>query len=385
VGGDVSSPLNIFTSFFIYKVTIQSPINRFRASQNQSPTQRVNFLDGIRGLAALMVLLGHTIKDFLASVTPEKYDSIFLAFITDVRFAVAIFFVLSGYVLSVSQIENPKNLMYLFISRYLRLAIPVLATCTITYCLIISGFIFVVGLYQFDPTILGLLQFSLFDVFVRYDDLLSYSPVLWTISSEILGSYLLYILIVIFRRNIRYSLALAIVIACSLLFFWPFIACFIFGYLIFELNLRYSNVGSALLSKLSLLAFVTVVVVISFANTLDNWSKCLLASLFIVSVSYSPILKKVFTNSILLFLGKISFVLYLIHFSVICSLSAYIAIQFKAHDFVNLTSTNFNLLITVVVSIVCAALLNPLDTFSIRTSKKIGAQFNRLIAHLRLR
>jgi hypothetical protein len=62
-----------------------------RAPQSLLNPQRVNFLDGVRGLAALMVLLEHVIKDFLAVVTPEKYDSVLLVFITDGHFAVAIF------------------------------------------------------------------------------------------------------------------------------------------------------------------------------------------------------------------------------------------------------------------------------------------------------
>jgi len=355
-----------------------------RASQRQLHPQRVNFLDGVRGLAALMVLLEHVVKDFLAKVTPEKYDSILLVFITDGHFAVAIFFVLSGYVLSLSQVGSPKNLIYLFISRYFRLAIPILVTCTITYLLLIAELIFIAGpFYQFHPTIQGLLQFSLFDVFVHYDDLISYSPVLWTMSIELMGSYLLYLLIALFRRDTIYYLALPLVIATSLLFFKPFIACFIFGYLIFELNLRYSSDNSVLISRLGVVSFLSVVITVSFVQGLENWIKCLLAFVLILSVCYSSMLKKVFTNPALLFLGKISFILYLIQFSVICSLSAYIAIQFRDNNFVNLTSTNLNLLATVVVSIVCAFLLNPLDRYSIWISKRIGVESNRVVGRFR--
>jgi peptidoglycan/LPS O-acetylase OafA/YrhL len=178
-------------------------------------------------------------------------------------------------------------------------------------------------------------------------------------------------------------LALPLVIATSLLFFKPFIACFIFGYLIFEFNLRYSKVSSALISRLGVFSFLSVVIVISFSQDLDDWIKCLLASVLIISVYYSSMLKKVFTNPALLFLGKISFVLYLIQFSVICSLSAYIAIQFRDNNFVNLTSTNLNLLATVVVSIVCAFLLTPLDRYSIWISKRIGVESNRVVGRFR--
>jgi len=165
--------------------------------------------------------------------------------------------------------------------------------------------------------------------------------------------------------------------------FKPFIACFIFGYLIFELNLRYSSDNSVLISRLGVVSFLSVVITVSFVQGLENWIKCLLAFVLILSVCYSSMLKKVFTNPALLFLGKISFILYLIQFSVICSLSAYIAIQFRDNNFVNLTSTNLNLLATVVVSIVCAFLLNPLDRYSIWISKRIGVESNRVVGRFR--
>jgi hypothetical protein len=202
-------------------------------------------------------------------------------------------------------------------------------------------------------------------------------------SIELMGSYLLYLLIALFRRDTIYYLALPLVIATSLLFFKPFIACFIFGYLIFEFNLRYSSKNSVLISRLGVLSFLSVVITVSFVQDLDSWIKCLLASVLILSACYSSMLKKAFTNPVLLFLGKISFILYLIQFSVICSLSAYIAIQFRDHNFVNLTSTNLNLLATLAVTILCASLLNPLDRYSILISKRIGVQSNRLVGRFR--
>jgi len=332
-------------------------------------------------MAAVMVLLEHVIKDFLASVQPVQYDSRWLTFVTEGHFAVAIFFVLSGYVLSLSQVNSTKNLFHLFISRYCRLALPILVTCTITYFLLVSGLFYIAGTYyQFTPTIMGLLKFSLFDVFFNYDSPLTYSPALWTMSAELLGSYALYGLLRCLRGQFRYDILVSIVVAFALLFFKPYIACFIFGYLIAELNLRYLGVSSRIIPITSLLAFISVVGVVSMSQDLDDWLKCLLASVLIVSVSYSPLLKKAFTNSVMLFLGKISFALYLIQFTVIGTLSAYITFQFRAHEFVDLTAANINLAITIVACILFAYLLTPLDTFSIQISKKIGSlNFKRLI------
>ncbi len=88
---------------------------------SQSNKSRVIFLDGIRGWASFAVLLSHTIVCFLALSTPQlKFDKerlsadilnrdylsitlgIFIRFIIDGHLSVLIFFVLSGYALSVS-------------------------------------------------------------------------------------------------------------------------------------------------------------------------------------------------------------------------------------------------------------------------------------------
>jgi peptidoglycan/LPS O-acetylase OafA/YrhL len=350
-------------------------MTNFSKISNQVSTPRVTFLDGIRGLAALMVLLEHVIKDFLVAVQPVKYDSSWLAFITDGHFAVAIFFVLSGYVLSLSQLNSPKNLFHLFITRYCRLTIPILVTCTITYIFLLLGLVYITGpYYQFSHTIYGLLKFSFFDVFFDYDNLRSYSPALWTMSTELLGSYILYGVVRYFRGQFRYDILIPIVIAITLLFFRPYIACFIFGYLIAELNLRYLPLNTKLISPVSLLVFTSVVVMVSIYQESDDWLKCLLASALILAISYSPTLKKVFTNSVFLFLGKISFTLYLVQFTVIFSLSAFMVSKSRAYDVVNLATTNFNIAITVIVCILVGYLLVPIDAYSIKISKKIASR-----------
>ncbi len=332
-------------------------------------------------MAALMVLLQHLGTDFLASLQSEQYDSIFLAFITNGHFAIVIFFVLSGYALSLIQIRRKQNLLPLFIVRYFRLMLPILFACTITYIFLTSRLFLITGnAYQFTPSIPSLLKFSLFDVFFDYQNSFSYGPQLWTITNEIIGSYVIYVLIPLFRKQFKFRLFFPLVVAVTLLFFKPFIACFIFGYLIAELNLRCLEKSSKLISIASLLAFVSVVGIVTMSESLEDWIKCLLASALIISVSYSPVLKMAFTNSVMLFLGKISFALYLIQFIVICSLSAYIANQFRGHDFVNLIAASINLAITIAVCILFAYLLTPLDTYSIQISKKIGAlNIKRLI------
>jgi hypothetical protein len=72
-------------------------------------TKRVEYLDSIRGLAALFVLLGHVVAVFK---WPAAYWLCFgwpfIAILIDGKAAVVMFFVLSGYVLSKPYVVTSK-------------------------------------------------------------------------------------------------------------------------------------------------------------------------------------------------------------------------------------------------------------------------------------
>src|ERR1700722_15491374 len=97
-----------------------------------SEPKRVEYLDSIRGLAALFVLLCHTVSAF---VWPASYGFImnlpFIHILVDGKEAVAMFFVLSGYVLSKPYLSarppNQPRTIYLptfYLRRFTRIWIP---------------------------------------------------------------------------------------------------------------------------------------------------------------------------------------------------------------------------------------------------------------------
>jgi peptidoglycan/LPS O-acetylase OafA/YrhL len=97
-----------------------------------SETKRVEYLDSIRGLAALFVLLGHTIGAFgwpPADVACLKWP--FISILSDGIGAVAMFFVLSGYVLSRPYVSSPVAaaprkifLPTFYLRRFIRIWLP---------------------------------------------------------------------------------------------------------------------------------------------------------------------------------------------------------------------------------------------------------------------
>ena len=217
-----------------------------------------------------------------------------------------------------------------------------------------------------------MLEFSSFDVFFSYNPATTYNSSLWTMPAEILGSFLIYIFLGVFRASGKVYWHIALALALALLFIDPALSCFVFGYLIAELNLRASRIKGGKIEMISISIFISIGILIAAQPSMSYTVGSLLAVLLVLSVSCSTLLKNFFSNSISSFLGKISFPLYLIQIPVICSLSSWLFLKLPGWGINGLLASNINLLVTVAVSIACAYSLLPVERFSIRYSKLIG-------------
>ena len=100
---------------------------------------RIATFDGLRGVAALVVVVFH----FLAMLHPDWVSDYAqapalllatpLAVFWNGFFAVAVFFVLSGFVMAAAAERRHANLLENALLRYLRLALPVLASILLAY------------------------------------------------------------------------------------------------------------------------------------------------------------------------------------------------------------------------------------------------------------
>src|ERR1700728_2320688 len=99
---------------------------------------RIAYLDTLRGLASVQVLLSHSMLAFFLATafaspwsrTPMGYLAASpLFFLIDGAAAVCIFFVLSGYVLTPIFTYSRSTNGAIIGGRFLRLAIPVIAGC----------------------------------------------------------------------------------------------------------------------------------------------------------------------------------------------------------------------------------------------------------------
>lgn len=179
-------------------------------------SDKVTYLDSLRGLAATIVVITHFIAIFFpyalfgdryvqTSRVEEWLRSMPWSFVIAGQFAVALFFILSGYVLSLGLAKHRtdrQRIWQAMLKRPIRLGGLVIFTVVLGYTLMRSG------CFVRDPSNIDsrwLISFwtttpELRD-FVRdvclspFSSAATYNPPLWTIHKELVGSYLVFALL----------------------------------------------------------------------------------------------------------------------------------------------------------------------------------------------
>ena len=176
------------------------------------------YIEGIRGMAALMVVLHHYLLSFypaqangnssvahLKTIELWYYKSPFI-FLTNGQLYVYIFFILSGFVLS-RKFFLEKDMTYLVsaaIKRFPRLYMPVAFSLVVTFILLKFYSITMLKAAQLtksawfaslqgDPSVIAFLKSLFFKVMFASDN--SYNIVLWTITRELYGSFLVFVVL----------------------------------------------------------------------------------------------------------------------------------------------------------------------------------------------
>src|SRR5262249_8991449 len=232
---------------FVFK-SVSESVSKSTSAERSAV--RFRFLDGLRGWAAVVVLL-HPL--FVDGLPPNGFmaDRALWAkvFFLNGTLAVSVFFVISGFSLSIRYLEagDGKALGRIAAGRYLRLALPIFAICALTYGLLISGLIPPAverpppldQFLTFTPTVEGLFGFSLVNVFGAYAGAESYDPPLWTMSYEFFGSFMVFVLIASLRPSRLRTLLLAVLLLL-LSALQTYFALFVAGILIADLFPHFS-------------------------------------------------------------------------------------------------------------------------------------------------
>lgn len=301
---------------------------------------RSSYLDGLRGLAALIVVFYHYLLSFYPALFTARLNhshtsqnieatigrSIF-SFLFNGNFAVCLFFVLSGYVLSMNFFfnKNRDSPVSGILKRYPRLVIPIVVSVLLSYVILLShGYsniqtgdytfnnFWLTNLWKISPDFLSALKEGFIDS-VFYGGNIEYNPVVWTMNVEFMGSMLVFSFLAVFGK-IKSRFIIYVVLA--ILFYQTYFLAFILG-------IALCDYRSGNYYRQIPLYFTIVFLLISFylasfkalsLNAKQNQIFYIFAAfLMIVALIHEKRFQNALSNKWLHFFGKISFSFYLLH------------------------------------------------------------------------
>ncbi len=284
----------------------------------------------MRGVAALAVLFHH----FILGFEPQLAGTMLHGCVQG-SFAVCIFFVLSGFVMSAAA-QRPEPLGLRCFKRYLRLGLPMLAAAFAAWLLLLvfpaasrnlvplTGSPWA-GQYSRPQVPLWYVPVdSLTRPFLRRDSYLDTS--LWTMQPELVGSLAIFF-IYAFRRSGFPLLGAGVLtfIGFEIPNYW--LVCFAAGIVFWEAKLyriqNASGIGLVAIAAGCLLSVISGPLLARLPATTDPWPLYMAASILLIGgilVSDSP--KRWLQSRFPQFLGRISFGLYLIHVPVLLTVFA---------------------------------------------------------------
>ena len=300
---------------------------------------RVTCLDGLRGVAACAVVAFHFFCAFTPGRFADKARTGFslvdtpLAVFWNGHFAVAVFFVLSGFVLAASAPTGPRAAPLAIGLRYLRLGVPALASSILAWAWL-TGFPDAARDAQaisaspwfrwtYQPPIPPLGQ-AIWEgaVGVFLNGTTRFNNPLWTMQAEFLGSILIYGSYAVLRGRARpLAMAAGLVGFAALGLFY--LSAFCGGALVHEARgrLRDHATGGAAAGIAGLVLGATMPGHAGgdgLLPTLVSWlgadgARQAGAILPLIAVLITPPVRRFFETAPLQRLGELSFPIYLVH------------------------------------------------------------------------
>ena len=327
---------------------------------------KISYLDGLRGFAALIVVISHFVVGFYPALYTANYKEVntnhvielFIAkspinILYNGNFCVCLFFVLSGYVLSNKffYINNKQILISSIIKRYFRLAVPVLLSSFMVYIFIKLSLFhnmdagkltnstwWLSKFWNFNDNFTNFLYTNLYSTFFKYSS--KYNSVLWTMTYELLGSYLVFSVVIFNKFKIRYLIYLV----CILLLGNTYYVSFVLGMILSDIKANNSKCLKLINTKVINFTILIIGLFLGSYPTGVNANETIYSFLninyttpyiiwhivgaFLLMIMFmnSSMLQRTFSRKIFRFLGEISFSMYLIHLIVIGSFSSYMFI-----------------------------------------------------------
>jgi len=374
------------------------------ADAKSRPHARLQALEAIRGIAALVVVLHHLAHAFWPGFL-ESRSPFVSAF--DGSFAVTIFFVLSGVVLSMAFFEAPARdvLAAAAIRRYFRLTPPILVSVLLACLLLYLGAFanketanalgqsadhWLRRSYAVAPNFSDAFREGTYRTYLDFNRAHSYNTVLWTMNVEFFGSMFVFAFLAL-AGSLRRRALVYMIVGAALFFGWRYTLNFLVGIALCDYYVQSRRVPFPIAMG-QVAGAILLVTGLFVGSALPGWfgrwvgvdfaahrmdCQTLGAVAAIGAVLFCPFWQRRLEFPWLTWLGRISFSLYLLHQLVICSVGCRTFLWLHAAGaWSQFTSSLAAAAAVVVVSLLAAwAMTKTVDWSAIALGKKISALF----------
>jgi peptidoglycan/LPS O-acetylase OafA/YrhL len=298
-------------------------MNLTNVDEKSQNGERLPSLDGLRGWGAIFVVLFHVFCQGFP-LTPESGSLLPRLLPFSGLYAVLVFFVVSGISLSYGYFRSRQVEVLIAAAgaRYLRLAIPIFVVAFAVHLTMISGLSgsstekippFSNAL-NFQSTTENVIRFSFLDVFVNYDSKRTYAGPMWTMSIELIGSFILFAVLLIASRS-AYYLQIILIGALAMMLssneVHRFYSLFLFGAVIAAL-IQKGYINRVSPSMFAALLTTGMLAPIFLPPGYDAWNMVATIALTLGCIGVKPV-NRFLSSDLSILLGKISFPLYLVH------------------------------------------------------------------------
>ncbi len=384
--------------------------------------QKVAYLEGIRGVASVLVVFCHMIATFFVDYTstisnalgkyPNEVKKIILYFLSsfvDGNLSVHVFWILSAYVITIKLFKSEKlaedTLIQYTAKRYFRLLIPCFCSVIFAYLLLANNLIYNLDLanklgkgysdgwlalsYNFKPNLFLAIKSALLDTFFDYNPMTTYNNVLWSISIELYGSFLLFGLFGITGKTDKRHLLYVGLLIILIFAHKGWLLCFFLGFILSDYKFSGSKANyynlihklSSFLDKFSLISILLLLMFWVFGKILLSRfyvhyeiHNALISFIVLFLISETEALRNFFSLPFFVWLGRVSFGIYLLHIPILFSISSWLFM--KLDNLPYWSAAVICCAVTFFFSLILAYYFTvTIDSFSIRFSNKIGNYF----------
>lgn len=342
--------------------------------------KRISYIDGLRGIACILVFVNHFLMAFFpasylggdtVSHVPNGLDTWYatapVSVLTNGNFWVCVFFVLSAYVLSYKILQNADSENALssisngFLKRYFRLFLPVFCVCILILILSRLGLFFnntaaaitgsglMTGRYEYPLSLYELFSSSFARIWFKADE--TFSNSFWMLSTLFIGGFLSSILSIMAGKRNRRMLFLYGFFALIFMHLDSLYLSFVLGTVLAYVSVRcpewLQKIEQSVLLKITSVFFLLFGLFLGgypsgveapanlyhYLNHLPagitpyKFYHLVGAFLVVAGVLCLPFVQKGLSVKPILFLGDISFAIYLLNLPLIFSLSSCLLLQ----------------------------------------------------------